>query len=496
LYMPRSWYRELNEAGHFGRTHLQQALAEQAASGGEPLNVADVEAALKASSAPALERRALVTDIIDAERDCVHGMAWTDFVTHHLSQFCAAYFDGGQAQLKLGRTAGLYTSFHAHLQRDHSPQLLMGAASFRQHAAALPSDPDALLHDALTALGVPTQERPAYLTALLLSIGGWAAWCAYLRWQARLKGDDDGHLRELLTMRLAWEWLAWRMGGDSVQLPWRVAIARWPHVDRAHEQAHAIDHILQRAVELAYQQKLGTELAAAPHTNPSTAPVVQAVFCIDVRSERLRRALEAQSPAIHTRGFAGFFGLPAAYQPLGGRSAVPQLPALVAPSLCIEEGADAAPVATRRQARLARKMHWKRFQQQPASTFSFVEACGLFFAGKLLSHSLGLSRPHPAAERAGLHRSEHQAPKPQLTRHSDGRPLTLDDRVRLAADMLHTMGLVRDFAPLLLLVGHASDTTNNPHAAGLQCGACGGQSGEANARAAAAGCTIRLEGEL
>jgi uncharacterized protein YbcC (UPF0753/DUF2309 family) len=48
------------------------------------------------------------------------------------------------------------------------------------------------------------------------------------------------------------------------------------------------------------------------------------------------------------------------------------------------------------------------------------------------------------------------------------------------------MSLTRGFARLVLLVGHAASTRNNPHAAGLNCGACCGQSGEVNARAAAA----------
>jgi uncharacterized protein YbcC (UPF0753/DUF2309 family) len=48
------------------------------------------------------------------------------------------------------------------------------------------------------------------------------------------------------------------------------------------------------------------------------------------------------------------------------------------------------------------------------------------------------------------------------------------------------MSLTQGFAPLVLLVGHGAKTRNNPYAAGLDCGACCGQTGEVNARAAAA----------
>jgi len=48
------------------------------------------------------------------------------------------------------------------------------------------------------------------------------------------------------------------------------------------------------------------------------------------------------------------------------------------------------------------------------------------------------------------------------------------------------MFLTENFAPFVLIVGHGSTVVNNAHWTGLDCGACGGHTGEANARVAAA----------
>jgi uncharacterized protein YbcC (UPF0753/DUF2309 family) len=63
----------------------------------------------------------------------------------------------------------------------------------------------------------------------------------------------------------------------------------------------------------------------------------------------------------------------------------------------------------------------------------------------------------------------------------DGKILSVADKAELAKGILTAIGL-NQFAATVLLVGHGSHTTNNLHAAGLDCGACGGQTGEVNVR--------------
>ena len=100
------------------------------------------------------------------------------------------------------------------------------------------------------------------------------------------------------------------------------------------QTALAHDWIWQNALERSYQAPLCQGLMTAQPKPADSKPVaVQAVFCIDVRSEVYRRALESASPAIQTMGFAGFFAMFVEYQPLGSAMVRPQLPGLLAAGL-------------------------------------------------------------------------------------------------------------------------------------------------------------------
>lgn len=85
-------------------------------------------------------------------------------------------------------------------------------------------------------------------------------------------------------------------------------------------------------------------------------------------------------------------------------------------------------------------------------------------------------------ERFAFTEHEWQSVKPQFTRD----PQTLAQRAQMAANILRALGIATEQARLVLLVGHGSQTQNNPQRAGLDCGACCGQSGEVNARTLAA----------
>ena len=106
---------------------------------------------------------------------------------------------------------------------------------------------------------------------------------------------------------------------------------------------------------------------------------------------------------------------------------------------------------------------------------------------RLVTDSLGVTRPVRDPAVAGLRGRQVQRARLSLDASElvPGSGIPAAARTDLAASMLRGMSLVDGFAPVVLLVGHGSTSTNNPFAAGLDCGACGGRSGLANARIAA-----------
>lgn len=476
LTMPRQWFHAEFEAG---RLDLQQIDAVARALGEPGLAVAARDAVSSPASARRLERLALVTDLRDRRWGPVPGTTWTEHVAHQLGQHLASWFDDAQATWPRAHEGGLYTAWLDDPTTARTIRAERGVPWTQATIDRLPRDPMAAIAYVLERLSIPEGQRGNYLTACLLSVNGWAAWCAYQRWQARLDGSDDDAIVELLALRLAWEWIL----ADDLAEPG--GIERWARswtaadglIERL-QRDQRIDWVLQAALERTYQASLAAGLPAATRTEGEVA--VEAVFCIDVRSEVYRRAFEATAPDVRTRGFAGFFGLPIAYTPAGSVATRPQLPGLLSPSLLVtDEAGDPEEAAARRERALDPKHRWEELGHTPSAMFPFVETTGLWHVGGLLADSLAAGHGSDRWEHDGLRAGAVGRPRLALVGEDPAAAAAVAHRV------LTNMGLTEHFPPVVLLCGHGSTSDNNPHAAGLDCGACGGQTGEVNARALA-----------
>jgi uncharacterized protein YbcC (UPF0753/DUF2309 family) len=495
MTMPRPWYAAAIREGRIADRHLAAALKAATPFEGMPRNVEVLKAAAGASgSAPAPELVPTVTDVIGRRT----GHDWSRIAVERISQWAAAYFDEGQASWRHPwRHLPPYAAWHAEASHDRTPDVL-GARGFRAAVRRLPATATDTIPAALARLGVDEGGLDLYLQRLLQSIGGWAGYARYRVWNRELHGERDDTLTELLAVRLAWEAaLLDAFAPAGAEPTWAAARERLatPAPHAGHRTALGVDLILQSAHERAWQEELLSRLAPSPDTTRGRQrPAVQAAFCIDVRSEVFRRHLEAVGPGIETIGFAGFFGFPIEYVPLGHETGGAQCPVLLTPKVVIAEtlhdaGDDAARAGAMRLLRRRAAAGWKSFKMGAISCFGFVGPVGLAYARKLVTDGFGLSRPvpHPAAD--GLDAPVRARLAPDLEPgavHGRAAGLAPADRLAMAEVVLKAMSMTDGFGRLVLLAGHGSTTANNPHATGLDCGACGGHTGEANARVAAA----------
>jgi uncharacterized protein YbcC (UPF0753/DUF2309 family) len=519
MYMSRSYYRAHIEAGRITDADLNEAAA-RCGSDLSPSAIRQAAASDIPHPSPTVPLLTSVLDELDADD-------WSDFVIERISHHCAAYFDMGQATWKRPWTGmSLYESWRRFAAMDFSTTM-MGQDGMRARVKALPESPRGCIESAMRRLGIPEDAALDYMHAALMDIGGWAAWTRLLRWEQELIGGSDETIVELLAIRLAWDVPIYEhKASPELTQRWREVcrrLSRGKPAAKPTPEPQRVEHILLTAFELSYQRRLAAELdrdtTAEDEHRSRTRPVVQAAFCIDVRSEVVRRSFETICPKGQTLGFAGFFGVPIEHVPFGAVEPRSHMPVLLTPKyrVCSEvhgAGSDEAEQALETQRRRTGiSKSWKAFKMGASSCFSFVEAAGLFlYAPKIIADSFGWGRPvaapddlhldAPLERRVGptLDKPNHGACSAHGTAHDHshggvhggvhgGRAsigIPEAERVDLAEGILRAMSMTGDFARLVLLVGHGSTVVNNPHATGLDCGACGGMTGEASARIGAA----------
>ncbi|MFT4579799.1 MAG: hypothetical protein ACI9UO_002647 [Nitrospinales bacterium] len=238
-------------------------------------------------------------------------------------------------------------------------------------------------------------------------------------------------------------------------------------------------------------------------------PHAQLVFCIDVRSESFRRHIEAQGP-YETLGFAGFFGISISHQPFDSIQRGLLCPVLLTPSHAVTEtprsGEEAAleKYSSGTRWSLLGDHLFHHMKHHPVGSMMAIDVLGLFFslglAGKTLFHKTFHTMTstfeswftHRVSTQVSISATtDSQNPKIGEV-HAEGVPdglalgFTLSERATFIENGLRAMGLTKNFARLMCLCGHGSETDNNPYYGALDCGACGGKPGDANARVFAA----------
>ena len=459
VFMPRSWYQQRIADGDITDADLLDALAT-ASPAQRPPNLGALKSALLQSS-PVASALPTVADLAAQ----ASGIDWPGLIAERFGAWAAGYLDEGQALWAAPRGRGAYAAWRAVATHDLTPEIV-GLSGFATHVSLAPEAAADAVASVVQRIGVPAAAAHTYFHQMLMTLGGWAQYARYRLWQAQLAGDTDATISDFLAIRLIWEAALFDCYEKKIGERWASVVAKHalpvtPTVD------DVIDAILQEASERAAQRKLAETLGGPGNETIEGRPVLQAAFCIDVRSEVFRRALESVNPAIQTLGFAGFFGLTASHRRFASDVIERRLPVLLNPGLTTRSGgSDDAGADQSARLKARAKRAWGRFKLAAVSSFAFVEATGPLYIGKLVIDALGLrTTPLP----------NDPAPRPDPG-------LDLAARAAAAETVLRAMSLTTDFARLVVLAGHGANVVNNPHASGLHCGACGGYSGEVNAR--------------
>jgi len=449
-------YRAAIAAGKITDDDLAAAL-DAAAWPNKPNGLAALKASIAGTTAEVLAHPLpTIADIAVGPT----GTDWPALIEKTFGLWAGGFFDRGQALWAPRPGQSAFAAWRAWAIHDLTPEIA-GLTGFATHVTAAPDTPERAILRACETLGITEESAETVFHRLLMDLGGWAQHARWMLWQAELQGEADQTIGDLLAIRLLWE--------EALLLHVPEVGEAWAKVRATHATPLAPTEeqlfcaVLQDAAERAHQRRL--TLALDGETTRSARPALQAAFCIDVRSEVFRRALESVDPGIETIGFAGFFGLPLAHKAQGSDVVEAHLPVLLNPTVDTHSTADATTdEAIRISARAKRA--WGRFRQAAVSSFAFVEASGPIYAGKLLRDALGSSGTKVSA-----------APTPAVI-----HGLSPEAKADTAAAVLKAMSLTQGHAEIVLLLGHGGHVTNNPHESAYHCGACGGYTGEVSAR--------------
>lgn len=238
-------------------------------------------------------------------------------------------------------------------------------------------------------------------------------------------------------------------------------------------------YIWQNAYEWSYYDSVLSGLKLVEKGKDiATTKSFQAMFCIDDRECSIRRYIEDNDKNCETFGTPGFFGVEFYFKPEHGKFYSKLCPAPVTPKFLIKE----IDTNTKRKkdALFNNQSHSLIRGWLISQTLGFWSACRLF---------LNIFKPtmSPATAYSFNHMDKFSKLTIENTNPNDKENdlqigFTIEEMTHRVEGLLKSIGLVKDFAPIVYIIGHGSSSVNNPHYAGYDCGACSGRPGSVNAR--------------
>jgi uncharacterized protein YbcC (UPF0753/DUF2309 family) len=371
------------------------------------------------------------------------------------------FFDEGQATITMPyRERGLYQAWRELARLDS--QLHQRNSANKNFLNNLSTCSESVIETCLVKLQIQPEEKEQFLTLLLTSLPGWASFAKYKAdWET-----DDSCLSTLKT-----DYLAVRIIVTYLLWPNARKLLAWHETIKTEKISQDRITVMQN-LEFHYQQDLLGKLQQSMEDRKEKKPKIQFAFCIDVRSELVRSKIENQD-CYETFGVAGFFCIPVRIKNTTSSECYDSCPVLLKSNHTIVESFHAKHIRIVQDV----KKLYQALKYTFTTSFSLVETLGFLSGISMLFRTLFPTKT-TALKNKFLNFSNTESPS-TLSIDDD---VSVDAQCLYAKNLLAMMGLTENFSEIIVLCGHKSSTENNAYGSSLDCGACGGRSGDKNAR--------------
>lgn len=322
-----------------------------------------------------------------------------------------------------------------------------------------------------------------YLFDQQFSHPGWSGIVSVIEDQTELLLDSKRiSLRDFIIFELLLEIDALDAKFGEIWSPLGIKISNKPTplFEDVHEtEFNKVLNLWQDAYEWSYYDEVLAGLTLKKESTKQPAQKsFQSLFCIDDRETSLRDYLEKADSNCETFSTPGFFGVEFFFQPEHGKAYTKQCPAPLTPKFLIKEIGVRS--GRKKDIHFAKHTHSLLRGMFITPTLGFWSAFRLFISILKPTYSPATASSFSHMDKFSRLSILHH---PSDVSESDLQiGYTIEEMTERVYNLLMSIGLVKDFAPLVYSVGHGSSSTNNPHYAAYNCGACCGRPGSVNAR--------------
>lgn len=482
LYMPLPYYLQKYHDGEITDQDLKAAAASiQADRTSAAFNLNDFVRACSEIDSAAQECHSF-SDFLDHST----GSAWHSFVTYEVAKCVSAFFDEGQAMAKFPWSdLSFYEAWFAAQEFDRS-FAKSGIKDFHEVIREFQSlQPEVAIQKIVSRLGfVNEQALTRYVGRLSVLNNGWASQFSYNEWQAGLNGLSSSKTKsiDLVAVQMIIDYslaVSFEKSNPGITELWIHSFLTDSLEKAGGPRPFDLNWVWQTALERSRQREVAALIR--PCEESPTLPKIQIAMCLDVRSETLRRSLEAVSDEIETIGFAGFFGLPFEYKKIDEKAPGLRAPVLLKAGFTVQEQIRGRSPIPKIATTVARS-YFRNLRKAPMSSFLFVELFSLPAMSEMTQLFLNSIRPWGFKKLPKKFTDGKTGPSPSLVLLANNKAMSLQTKVKTAATVLTRMGLHSRLGQLVVFAGHGSHNTNNAFNSASECGACGGHSGDVNGR--------------